>query len=435
MRWKQVLAGVLCAAMLSGSAMAVSYGDTQGHWAEAAIDRWSTLGIVQGDDQGNFRPDDTITRAELAVLLNRYMRYTAKAENSFSDLPEDAWYTEAILCLAKAGLMQGDGEKQRPEDTVTRQEAAALFARAFGLQESSASLPYRDTGKIASWAKGYVAAMSAKGYLKGDDQGNFRPTDGLTRSQAVTILNNWNQIRAFGRFLPVKTDLPQIPYAAKDFTTLSNGRVSYAGDNYTARTGIDVSVHQGEIDWEQVAADGIDFAFIRLGNRWSVDGHIAIDTYALQNLAGAEAAGLDIGVYFFSMALNEEEAREEAQFVLDTLDGKKLQLPVVFDWEPVAGENSRSNNMDYSKLDDVAIAFCDAIREGGYEPMIYGNQNFFYNRFDLSRLKAYKLWFANYNSRNVPDLYYSFDYWQYSSTGRVKGISGNVDMNLMFVAK
>ena len=117
LRCRRILAAALCAALLlSGQALAASYGDMSGHWAEAAVDRWSTLGIVQGDDQGNFRPDDTISRAELAAILNRYMKYTEQAENTYADLPEDAWYTEDILCLAEAGLMLGDGEYQRPND-------------------------------------------------------------------------------------------------------------------------------------------------------------------------------------------------------------------------------------------------------------------------------------------------------------------------------
>ncbi len=434
MKCKRLAAGLLCAALLTGQAMAVSYGDVQGHWAEAAVDRWSTLGIVQGDDQGNFRPESTITRAELAVMLNRYLKYTETAENTYKDLEDDAWYTEAILCLAKAGLMQGDGEYQRPEDPVTRQEAAVLFARAFGLKESEAALKYGDRNQIATWAKGFVAVMSAQGYLQGDDQGNFRPLDKLTRAQAVTILNNWGKIRVYGRYLDVKPNVPEIAYAAGDFS-VENGRVVYDSEEYRAVTGVDVSYWQADIDWEKVAADGVEFAFIRLGNRFSTDGRIELDSYAEANIRGAQAAGLDVGVYFFSQALTVEEAREEAAFVIEALKGRSLQLPVVFDWEPLSGEDSRTNNMDYSVLDDLAIAFCDAVEAAGYRPMIYFNQYFGYLRYDLSRLTDYDFWYAGYFSSNKPNFYYNFAVWQYTSSGRVDGISGNADMNLMFLKK
>ncbi len=436
LRCRRILAAALCAALLlSGQALAASYGDMSGHWAEAAVDRWSTLGIVQGDDQGNFRPDDTISRAELAAILNRYMKYTEQAENTYADLPEDAWYTEDILCLAEAGLMLGDGEYQRPNDPVTRQEAAVLFARAFGLAEGSGSLSYPDSASIASWARGYVSAMTAAGYLQGDDAGRFRPTDPLTRCQTVTILNNWGKIRVYGRFLDVKEDVPEIPYSAWDFTTLANGRVSYESEEYTAVTGVDVSFWQGDIDWQAVAADGIDFAFIRLGNRWSTDGHLEIDSCFAANIQGAQAAGLDVGVYFFSQALTEEEAVEEAEFVLEALEGYNLELPVVFDWEPISGEESRTGNMDYSVLDDLAIAFCDRVAADGYEPMIYFNQYFGYLYYDLSRLTDYGFWYAGYFSSNTPNFYYAFDIWQYTSSGSVSGIAGNADLNLMFLEK
>lgn len=434
MKYKRLAAALLSAALLTGQALAVSYGDVANHWAEAAVDRWSTLGVVQGDDQGNFRPDSTITRAELAVLLNRYLKYTETAENTYKDLKEDAWYTEAILCLAKTGLMQGDGEYQRPEDSVTRQEAAVLFARAFGLKESESVLKYGDQDQIADWARGFVSAMSAQGYLQGDDQGNFKPLDKLTRAQAVTILNNWGKIRIYGRYLDVKTNVPEIEYAAGDFA-VEDGRVVYDSDEYRAITGVDVSWWQQEIDWERVAADGVEFAFIRLGNRYSTDGRIEIDSYAEANIRGAQAAGLDVGVYFFSQALTEEEACEEAAFVIEALKGYELQLPVVFDWEPLSGETSRTDNMDYSVLDDLAIAFCDAVKAAGYKPMIYFNQYFGYLRYDLSRLTDYSFWYAGYFSSNRPNFYYNFDVWQYTSSGKVDGISGNADMNLMFLEK
>jgi len=210
-----------------------------------------------------------------------------------------------------------------------------------------------------------------------------------------------------------------------------DGRFSYTKDGAPAsRTGIDVSDHQGAIDWEAVAADGIDFAMVRLGYRGSTEGNIYMDEEYEANLEGARSAGLLVGVYFFSQATNEAEAREEADFVIGNLDGASLDYPVAYDHEPMTG-GGRANSLSGSQLTKNAQAFCQRIQEAGYTPLVYGN-NADISKLDLGALGAYEVWFAEYGT-SVPTGQFDFTMWQYTNNGSVDGIGTGVDMNIHFL--
>lgn len=202
-------------------------------------------------------------------------------------------------------------------------------------------------------------------------------------------------------------------------------------------TGIDVSSHQGEIDWKAVAADGIGAAIIRVGFRGYQHGDINADASFRTNLAGARASGLPVGVYFFSQAVSEEEALEEAVFVLDALGGEPLELPIVFDWEPMDRaftDGDAAQVRTVGKEDAVtasALAFCDAVEAAGYQSMIYLNNDTGYFVYDIGQLQGRKLWYAAYHS-TWSDYYYAHEGWQYTDHGTVAGIEGPVDLTLWF---
>ena len=164
------------------------YNDTQGHWAENAIATWSNRNVLNGYN-GFFRPDDTVTRGEMAVILNNIMDYRQKSENVFTDLDEN-FYTEPILKAAKAGILVGDESIVRPKDTMSRQEAVVMLSRALGLTGESGNTNFIDDGQIAQWAKGYVKEMESKGYIKGSDDEAFHPTEAISRSEVVALLDN-----------------------------------------------------------------------------------------------------------------------------------------------------------------------------------------------------------------------------------------------------
>lgn len=224
--------------------------------------------------------------------------------------------------------------------------------------------------------------------------------------------------------------MPLNPYDKDSFSVDEKGRTVYEQNGRRARAGIDVSTHQQEIDWPAVAADGVDFAILRLGHRGYSEGGLFLDRTFEQNLRGALEAGLEVGVYFFSQAVTPEEAEEEADYVLEVLDGQELTFPVAFDWESIPGDEARTDGLDGETMTRCAAAFCERIKDAGYRPAVYFNRTQGYLRYDLRDLTDYDLWLAEYDA--VPDFYYHFDLWQYSHTGRVDGIQGDVDLDLAF---
>ncbi len=194
--------------------------------------------------------------------------------------------------------------------------------------------------------------------------------------------------------------------------------------------GIDVSYYQGDIDWEKVKASGIEFAMVRLGYRgYGEEGKLVEDKLAFQNIEGALEAGLKVGIYFFSQAITVEEALEEAEFVLERIEGYDITMPVVFDWEYIS-EEARTAKMDRRTLTDCYKAFCGKIAEAGYTPMSYFNSYQSRQLMYLHELEDYPFWLALYSDRMT--FPYRFEMWQYTDSGRVPGIEGKVDINLFF---
>ncbi len=220
-----------------------------------------------------------------------------------------------------------------------------------------------------------------------------------------------------------------------DWSRLSGSELtlSYEDERYTTRIGIDVSQYQGTIDWQAVRESGVTFAFIRIGGRgYGEAGILYADDMALTNLAGAREAGLDVGVYFFAQAVSEEEAVEEAEFVLALLDGVPLELPVVYDPESILDDVARTDDVSGEQFTKNTLAFCDRIREAGYAPMVYCNMLWQAYELDLVALQEadLPLWYADYEA--LPQTPYAFSFWQYAEDAYVNGVEGQVDLNLQF---
>jgi GH25 family lysozyme M1 (1,4-beta-N-acetylmuramidase) len=203
-----------------------------------------------------------------------------------------------------------------------------------------------------------------------------------------------------------------------------------AGEPVKALFGIDVSRYQGDIDWARAAADGVEFAIIRMGYRGYDTGKLMVDEFFEANMRGALAAGVRVGVYFFSQAITEAEAVEEAEMVLAGIAPYDVSFPVVFDIEEIAGQNARTDALTAEEVTNVAVAFCERVGQGGYTPMIYANPKWFVSRMKLDRLEPYAKWLAQYYK--TPAYPYAFSIWQFTSTGSVDGIKGNVDLDLAF---
>lgn len=233
--------------------------------------------------------------------------------------------------------------------------------------------------------------------------------------------------------VPYYSDVPASKYIKDSFTVDENGRIAYADASVKYSTGIDVSSHQGEINWEKVKNDGIDFAIIRIGYRgYGSKGNICEDEMSERNIKGADDAGLKVGVYFYSQATTPEEAAEEAEFVLKIIKKYRIDYPVVFDWENDPGIGGmRTDNVGGDTLTACAVSFCEKIKDAGYIPGVYFNLNDAYVRYNLGKIKDYPFWYAQYEG-TAPAFYYNYDIWQYSASGKVEGIKGNVDLNISF---
>lgn len=216
------------------------------------------------------------------------------------------------------------------------------------------------------------------------------------------------------------------------YTFDSNGVMQTTASN--KMLGIDISTWQNTIDWAKVKASGVEFVMIRAGFRGYGTGKIVEDDLFYTNLRGATNAGLRVGVYFFSQAINEVEAVEEASMVISLLQkyGIRISYPVTIDseWSGAAGNSGRADSLSRAQRTAVCVAFCETVRNAGYTPMIYASKSWFENNLNVGAFGGYKIWLAHYTSNGAASSYSGrYEMWQYTSRGTVNGISGTVDMN------
>ena len=232
-------------------------------------------------------------------------------------------------------------------------------------------------------------------------------------------------------FFPILDTLKQHTYQPENFVYTQEGFMEYyEDDNLVSHKGIDVSRYQGKIDWEQVAEDEVEYAVIRLGIRGYTEGEVIEDETFEDNINGALDNDIAVGVYFFTQAISDEEAKVEAKFVLDAIEPYQVECPIVLDVEAVSNQNARTRDLTKEERTQYCITFCKMIEESGYQPMIYGNLKTFMLMLDMEQLEDYKKWFAFYDT----ELYFPYDFsvWQYTDNGSVAGIGGDVDLNISF---
>lgn len=257
-----------------------------------------------------------------------------------------------------------------------------------------------------------------------------------TASTDTTVKTTGNKIQindsTLGEIWITELDgVPKNTLNNDNFTADSTFKYYSENGKAASLEGIDISSYSGDINWEKVKNSGVDFVIIRIGGRgYGKEGVLYTDDKALEYIEGAHNAGLKIGGYFFSQAINVEEAVEEADYVKSILGDIKLEFPVAYDWEIIKDEDARTDNVSAAEATNCARAFCDRIIEHGYKTMLYSPSRELYFKYDLSRLADIDIWYCEYS--DVPTFYYQFSMWQYSSTGRVDGIDADVDMNICF---
>ena len=202
------------------------------------------------------------------------------------------------------------------------------------------------------------------------------------------------------------------------------------GVQQKATFGIDVSKYQSKIDFEQAKKAGVEFVIIRIGYRGYGSGTLVQDPTFEEHFTNARNAGLRVGVYCFSQAVNEDEAREEAQACVYVLNGRQLDYPIYFDTEASGAGNGRADGLGVEDRTKCAVAFCEEVKSLGYQPGVYASTTWFRKRLDLSQLTKYNIWNAHYNVASSP---ISCNMWQGTCTARIPGYSGQIDVNISYM--
>lgn len=227
------------------------------------------------------------------------------------------------------------------------------------------------------------------------------------------------------------------PYLNKntyDFTNLvsqSNVMKYYENGKKVSFFGVDISKYQDYIDFHSLKSEGVDYVMIRVGARGYSTGQITLDENFNDNIVRAKDAGLDVGVYFYSQAITEEEAVEEANFVIEQIKEYEIDYPVAFQMEKVPNDKARIDELSKSDKTTMARTFLNTVKEAGYSPMVYGNKEWLIKEVDLSKLSDYDIWLSQ--NGDIPDYPYRFSMWQYSNTGDINGISGYANLNVTFI--
>ena len=251
-----------------------------------------------------------------------------------------------------------------------------------------------------------------------------------TVPEKYLTINGYNSERFY---VAVDDTIPACEYDWEKLNTEDpNNWIYYDTDgNQVSVRGIDVSKYQGNIDWKKVAGAGVQYAIIRLGFRGMNQGTLELDQYFHANMKNALANGIKVGVYFFSQAVSDKEAEEEADYVINAIKDYKIEYPVVFDTERVTTYDARANGLGMEERTRMCRVFCDRIAQAGYTPMIYANTKYMVMGIDLTQLSDIELWFAVYSDKITYP--YHFDMLQYSESGSIPGITGGVDLDISFV--
>lgn len=388
--------------------------------------------VVNGRGVGVFAPAESVTVAEALKLV------LLAAGNEAQEPTAEHWAGGYAALARELGCLP-DGILDHLDQPITRRSVARLATKAMGFGQSFNDTPFTDVDD------GYATAMSDLGIMAGsknaDGEPVFYPNDPLTRAEAAAIvwrignaaiMETKQTVRYSSRDLRVVDGVPLSSYDRDGFSG-SGVSMSYSEPGVTVRRGIDVSRFQGAIDWAAVKAQGFDFVIMRVGGRYQQSGEIYDDRMFEEYYAGAHAAGIQTGVYFYSQAINVGEAIEEADYIFSKIEDKTIDGPIVFDWESAGIDSARTAKTPTSVITDCAIAFCEQVKSRGYTPMVYMMRYDGYMRYDLTRLLDYGWWYAGEYKGAYPKFFYDFQMWQYTSSGRMDGVEGDVDMDLWFI--
>jgi len=338
----------------------------------------------------------------------------ASSNSSVASVGNDGTVTGVAAGTAKITATTADGSKTATcEVTVTADSSEKKYKSTSKLYDSAGNKLYKKSGDNYSEAT-YQDILDGISSF-------FRKESGYIYTGWQTIDNKTYYYKADHSYVTGDQVIGGVLYHFGSDGTLTQG---------SGTLGIDVSKYQPSINWASVKASGISYVIIRCGYRGASTGVLIQDPYFTSHIKGAKAAGLKVGVYFFSTALNEAEAVEEASMCAALCSGYGINYPVFIDVE--SSSRPGYNSLPAAQRTANIKAFCNTVKSAGYTPGVYANKTWFTSYINTSQLSGYKIWLAQYNAAG-PTYSGRYDLWQYTSKGSVNGISGNVDMNQSYL--
>lgn len=272
------------------------------------------------------------------------------------------------------------------------------------------------------------------------DESSDKPTDegdgSLNKDKDTEPENDENHIAINSedgskKYYEIMADVPKNDYNLSQALSENNGVLKYKDSRWESVFGIDLSKYNGTVDWPKVKASGVDFAMLRLGYRGYGSGVIELDEKFVEYAQNAQLNGIEIGAYFYSQAINEVEAIEEANYIVGAVGSFGLKFPIAIDVEKVKNDTARADALSLRDRTALVKKFCETVKGYGYKPIIYAERDMLIAGLDLNELKDYDIWLADTN--NPTDFPYNFSMWQYSQKGKIDGITGDVDLNISFI--
>ncbi|MCR5238042.1 MAG: glycoside hydrolase family 25 protein [Lachnospiraceae bacterium] len=234
-------------------------------------------------------------------------------------------------------------------------------------------------------------------------------------------------------YVSVNALIPKNDLINEDFSMVSGNRLVYSQSGHNvSHFGIDVSKYNGTISWNSVKKQGVEFALIRVGARGYSSGNIVLDEKLQENIKGCRENGIDVGVYFFSQAINTNEAIEEASYCVASLSGNAIRYPIIFDSEKVLNDSYRTENLSSTERTEIFKAFAEVVKAYGYTPMFAGTKEQLARNVDLVNMKEYDIWLLDTGEKT--DYPYRYSIRQYSDKGKINGIDGDVDLNICLIS-
>lgn len=388
-----------------------------------------TLADTSAVTETDSNSDSTVSQeSSSAADSSSASQESSSAIDSSSASQESSSAIDSSSSSQESSSASGSSSSSQESSSATDSSSASGSSSASsGSENSSGSESSSDSGSSSDSQKpSYDSAVKAEIY----ENNSAKILDSVEKTLDITAdhetkdiyKNGWNSDKTSYHLADGSKVKGQAIIGSTTYNFDSDGNVVK-----NVAKGIDVSKYQPSINWAQVKASGVEYVIIRVGYRGYGSGVMVEDPYFKSHIAGARAAGLKVGVYFYSQAITVEEAVEEASMAIQLCNSYKLHYPIYFDTEATGTGVGRADNLSKTQRTAIANAFCQTVQNSGYKAGVYASKSWFYYQLDYSQLSKYDIWLAHYTTST--DFSYRYDMWQYTGSGSCPGISGAVDLN------